>query len=82
MINSNNFTLFAGVCFVAHFDSRSPSHSALLSSPLPLALESQRGRSSLTVISVVSTDLFDDRLDDSIDLRMWVARTRFKISLC
>lgn len=61
-----------GICIVAHFDNSSPTRSSLLSSPLPLALESQRGRSALNIISVIPTASIEDRIDDTLDLRLRV----------
>jgi hypothetical protein len=48
------------------------SPTSLLSTPLPLALESMRGRPSLHVISIVQLSEFENRLDDSADVRMYV----------
>lgn len=41
-----------------------------MTSSLPLALESQRGRATLNVISVVPLNSLDQRLDDVVDVKM------------
>ncbi|KAF9515573.1 hypothetical protein BS47DRAFT_767658 [Hydnum rufescens UP504] len=61
-----------GICFIAHFNPTSTTKSALRTSSLPLSLESQRGRAALNIISVVSLASLDQRLDDSIDVKMYI----------
>ncbi|KAG8911167.1 hypothetical protein FRC01_005876, partial [Tulasnella sp. 417] len=58
-----------GICFVAHAPPTSPT--AFLSSPLPLALETMRGRPSLRVISILPFSSVQARLDDSADIRLY-----------
>lgn len=41
-----------------------------MTSSLPLSLESQRGRATLNIVSVIPLSSLDQRLDDSIEVRM------------
>jgi len=60
--------LFLGITFVADLPCKSPGH--LMSSPVPLALESMRGRSALRLVGVVKTK--DVRLELSDEVSMYV----------
>jgi len=62
------FHLYTGITFVANLPCK--SSGPLISSPIPLALESMRGRSALRLVGVVKT--MDVRLEVSDEVSMYV----------
>ncbi|KDQ13986.1 hypothetical protein BOTBODRAFT_356748 [Botryobasidium botryosum FD-172 SS1] len=68
--NSEPEMLLEGICFLAHHAPSSPT--SLLSSPLPLALESMRGRPNLRIRSTVQLSSLEGRIDVSGNVKMHV----------
>ncbi|KAG8741877.1 hypothetical protein FRC10_002338 [Ceratobasidium sp. 414] len=65
----NSAILLEGVQFVAHLPAVTPP---LLAAPLPIALESMRGRPSLRLLGTMHLSPNTVRLDTEIDVRLYI----------
>ncbi|QRV98037.1 hypothetical protein RhiJN_26056 [Ceratobasidium sp. AG-Ba] len=65
----NSAILLEGIQFIAHLPAATPP---LLAAPLPIALESMRGRPSLRLLGTMNLCPNDVRLDTEIDIRLYI----------